>query len=196
MCHATAISQITRQAPSPRQRVPLLPADFVASHVIKHEKGSYPSSLPSSLLPPFSQSCPLPHSSLLGTRESVVRTEPEFRGGSLFLAPLIARSPLSPGPAISQPPDPSLSPNGVAKDAWYYTPNGFCLQSRVKPTLHFMSREQKLLSIRVWFLCALFRPILGGRRHDTTPKIKGYWYIGALVETWETDHRVACKIAR
>ena len=47
----------------------------------------------------------------------------------------------------------------------------------------------------VWFLRALFRPILGGRRHDTTPKIKGYWYIGILVETWETDHRVACKFA-
>ena len=27
-------------------------------------------------------------------------------------------------------------------------------------------------------------------------QIKGYWYIGALVETWETDHLVACKFAR
>ena len=120
-----------------------------------------PSHFPSFLLSPShapSLTPSLPHSSLLGTRESVVRTEPEFRGGSLFLAPLIARSPLSPGPAISQPPDPSLSPNGVAKDAWYYTPNGFCLQSRVKPTLHFLSREQKLLYTCVWlFLCALSR---------------------------------------
>ena len=77
-----------------------------------------------------------------------------------------------------------------------YTPNGLCLALRLGLNRHCISGVVGKITFHMRvFLCILSRPILEDRRHDTTPQIKGYWYIGALVETRETDHRVACKFA-